>query len=174
MRIQGSIIDELRRDDILPKRMRAKVRTFQVARESLELEFRRAPTLSEVATYLGATLTDVREYEDLAAMSSGLVSLSMTGEDPSWLVLRSNIDRNEDEDVIAMRDAVKAALLCLTQRQREVLVMHYLEGFHKSEIADVLGIDRSRVTQLLHQGLRNLRAQMGASPIDAIGSPATD
>jgi len=31
----------------------------------------------------------------------------------------------------------------------------------KSEIADALGIDRSRVTQLLQQGLRNLRVELG-------------
>jgi RNA polymerase sigma factor FliA len=55
-RIQGSIIDELRRDDILPKRMRARVRAYQVAREALESELRHTPTLSEVAEYLGISL----------------------------------------------------------------------------------------------------------------------
>jgi RNA polymerase sigma factor (sigma-70 family) len=59
-----------------------------------------------------------------------------------------------------MRETVKAALLRITKRQRQVLVLHYLEGFQKSEIADALGIDRSRVTQLLQQGLRNLRVEL--------------
>jgi RNA polymerase sigma factor (sigma-70 family) len=60
-----------------------------------------------------------------------------------------------------MRETVKAALLRITKRQRQVLVLHYLEGFQKSEIAEALGIDRSRVTQLIHQGLRNLRLELG-------------
>ncbi len=52
------------------------------------------------------------------------------------------------------------ALLRLTERQRQVLVLHFLEGFKKSEVADTLGVDRSRVTQLIHQGLINLRLEL--------------
>jgi RNA polymerase sigma factor (sigma-70 family) len=59
-----------------------------------------------------------------------------------------------------LRDEVKAALLRLTERQRQVLVLHYLEGFQKSEVADILSVDRSRVTQLIHQGLYNLGVEL--------------
>lgn len=161
IRIQGAIIDELRRDDILPKRMRARVRTYQVAWESMQVELRRTPTLAEVAEHLGTTLTEVVELRDLAITSGYLTSLSMTGDDPSGLVAGSGIGPSERADVSATREMVKSALLRITERQRQVLVLHYLEGFQKSEIADALGIDRSRVTQLIHQGLRNLRTELG-------------
>ena len=82
-RIQGAIIDELRRDDILPKRMRARVRTYQVARETLEGELRHTPTLSEVAAYLGTTLAETIELDDHAAMSSYLVPLSLPATTPA-------------------------------------------------------------------------------------------
>jgi len=160
IRIQGAIIDELRRDDILPKRMRARVRTYQVARESLEVELRRTPTLKEVATYLGATVAEIMELDDVAATSNYLVPLSMVGEGPAGLLTGSGMEPSDAADLSAMRDAVKAALLRITERQRQVLVLHYLEGFQKSEVADTLGIDRSRVTQLIQQGLRNLRAEL--------------
>ena len=162
-RIQGAIIDELRRDDILPKRMRARVRTYQVARETLEGELRHTPTLSEVAEYLGTTLAETIELDDHAAMSSYLVPLSIAGDDPGGSMVGSGeaaIEPSEGAEQAAMRETVKAALLRLTKRQRQVLVLHYLEGFQKSEIADALGIDRSRVTQLLQQGLRNLRVEL--------------
>ncbi len=162
-RIQGAIIDELRRDDILPKRMRARVRTYQVARETLEGELRHTPTLSEVAEYLGTTLAETIELDDHAAMSSYLVPLSIVGDDPGGSMVGSGeaaIEPSEGAELAAMRETVKAALLRITKRQRQVLVLHYLEGFQKSEIADALGIDRSRVTQLLHQGLRNLRVEL--------------
>ena len=163
-RIQGAIIDELRRDDILPKRMRARVRTYQVARETLEGELRHTPTLSEVAAYLGTTLADTIELDDHAARSSYLVPLSIAGDDPGGSMVGAGeaaVEPSEGAELAAMRETVKAALLRLTKRQRQVLVLHYLEGFQKSEIADALGIDRSRVTQLLQQGLRNLRAELG-------------
>jgi RNA polymerase sigma factor for flagellar operon FliA len=163
-RIQGAIIDELRRDDILPKRMRARVRAYQVAREALESELRHTPTLSEVAEYLGISLADTMELDDHAAMSSYLVPLSMAGEDPAGSMVGSGqmaMEPSEGAEMSAMRETVKEALLRLTTRQRQVLVLHYLEGFQKSEIAQALGIDRSRVTQLIAQGLRNLRTELG-------------
>ena len=88
----------------------------------------------------------------------------MAGEEPSGSVVGSGpaaIEPSEVAELTAMREAVKAALLRISERQRQVLVLHYLEGFQKSEIAQALGIDRSRVTQLIHQGLRNLRAELG-------------
>jgi RNA polymerase sigma factor for flagellar operon FliA len=163
-RIQGAIIDELRRDDILPKRMRARVRAYQVAREALEADLRHTPTLGEVAEYLGTSLGEIIELDDHAAMSSYLVPLSMAGDDPRGAMVGSGqtaLDPSEGAEMAAMRETVKAALLRLTTRQRQVLVLHYLEGFQKSEIALALGIDRSRVTQLIAQGLRNLRSELG-------------
>jgi len=160
IRIQGAIIDELRRDDILPKRMRARVRTYQVARESLEVEFRRTPTMKEVAAYLGVSMTEVMELDDVAATSNYLVPLSMVGEGAAGLLTGSAIEPSEAADNAATREAVKAALLRITERQRQVLVLHFLEGFQKSEVADTLGIDRSRVTQLIESGLRNLRVEL--------------
>jgi RNA polymerase sigma factor for flagellar operon FliA len=164
-RIQGAIIDELRRDDILPKRLRARVRTYQVARETLEADLRHTPSLSEVAAYLGTTLAETMELHDHAATSSYLVPLSMTGEDPGGSIVGSGstaAEPSELAELSAMRETVKAALLRISERQRQVLVLHFLEGFQKSEIAQALGIDRSRVTQLIAQGLRNLRVELGS------------
>jgi RNA polymerase sigma factor for flagellar operon FliA len=159
-RIQGAIIDELRRDDFLPKRMRARVRTYQVARETLESELRRTPSANEIAEYLGATLAEVVELADLATTSSYLVPLSIAGEGSVRLLVSSRPEPSEGVESSMLREEVKAALLRLTERQRQVLVLHYLEGFQKSEVADILGIDRSRVTQLLHQGLYNLGIEL--------------
>ena len=160
IRIQGAIIDELRRDDMLPKRMRARVRTYQVARESLEADLHRTPTLRELAAHLETTMAEIMEIDDLAILSSYLVPLSMVGEDQTRFAVGSSVEPGEAAVRSSMRDTIKAALMRITERQRQVLVLHYLEGFHKSEIAETLGIDRSRVTQLIQQGLRNLRTQL--------------
>lgn len=160
IRIQGAIIDEMRRDDILPKRMRARVRTYQVAKESLEADLHRTPTLRELAEHLETTLAEIMEIDDMAVLSSYLVPLSMIGDDSIGPAKGTGVEPSEAADLAAMKEIVKAALLRITERQRQVLVLHYLEGFHKSEIAETLGIDRSRVTQLIQQGLRNLRIQL--------------
>lgn len=165
IRIQGAIIDELRRDDILPKRMRARVRVYQIAYESLESSLQRSPSFSELAQYLNTTVAEIVELDDLATTSNCLVPLSMTDSGTGTVLVGTRADPGESAELSAMRDAVRAALLRVTERQRQVLVLHFLEGFHKSEIADILEIDRSRVTQLIYQGLRNLRAELGDQPL---------
>ena len=60
----------------------------------------------------------------------------------------------------------------LTERQRQVLVLHFLEGMTKGEIADVLGVGRSRITQLMQQGLRNLQIELGLEVPDRRRRPA--
>jgi RNA polymerase sigma factor (sigma-70 family) len=67
----------------------------------------------------------------------------------------------EGAELAAMNDSVKAALRRLTERQRMALVLYFLEGLAKSEIADILGVGRPRVTQLVQQGLHNLRIELG-------------
>ncbi|HUW88199.1 MAG TPA: sigma-70 family RNA polymerase sigma factor [Candidatus Paceibacterota bacterium] len=161
IRIQGAIIDELRRDDMLPKRMRARVREYQVTREALELKLRRTPTFGEMAQHLGTTLVDIVELDDLSTISNYMVPLSMVDDGPGGLSASTWIDPNQSSDLASMHEEVKAALLRITERQRQVLVLHFLEGFQNSEIAEALGIDRSRVTQLIQQGLRNLRTELG-------------
>jgi len=161
IRIQGAIIDELRKDDILPKRMRARVREYQTTRESLETELRRTPTFSEMAKQLGTSVAEIVELDDLAAMSNYMIPLSMVDEEPGGLLNSLRINSSESAELASTHDAVKAALLRITERQRQVLVLHFLEGFQKSEIAEILGVDRSRITQLVHQGLRNLRTELG-------------
>jgi RNA polymerase sigma factor for flagellar operon FliA len=161
IRIQGAIIDELRRDDILPKRMRARVREYQTTRETLEAALRRTPTFGEMATQLGTTVAEIVELDDLATLSTYMVPLSMVEDAPGGLSATTWLDPNAGSNLASMHEEVKLALLRITERQRQVLVLHFLEGFQKSEIAETLGIDRSRVTQLLHQGLRNLRTELG-------------
>jgi RNA polymerase sigma factor for flagellar operon FliA len=52
-RIQGAIIDELRREDFLPKRLRARVQIYHATRDELESKLRRAPTIVEIAGEMG-------------------------------------------------------------------------------------------------------------------------
>ena len=73
----------------------------------------------------------------------------------------ANLSPIEGAELAVMNDAVKAALRRLTERQRTALVLYFLEGLPKSEIAEILGVGRPRITQLVQQGLHNLRIELG-------------
>ena len=170
-RIQGAIIDELRREDFLPKRMRARVQVFHAVRDDLESNLRRAPSIQEIAAGLGVDVPTAIELQGEAVSLTHLAPLTESGESSEGRVLGAAAAGPSPGDWVeseAMSSAVSAALRRLTERQRQVLVLYFLEGLAKSEVADVLGIGRSRVTQLVQQGLHNLRIELGQDNIAAV------
>jgi RNA polymerase sigma factor for flagellar operon FliA len=163
-RIQGAILDELRREDFLPKRLRARVQIYNVTRDDVTARLHRSPTIAEMADELGVSTDDAVKLHDEATVLTHLAPLVTGSETSEGRVLGaaspspSPVERAERTETL---EAVKAALRRLTERQRQVLVLHFLEGMTKGEIADILGVGRSRITQLMQQGLRNLQAELG-------------
>jgi RNA polymerase sigma factor FliA len=163
-RIQGAILDELRREDFLPKRLRARVQIYNVTRDDLTARLHRSPTIGEMAGELGVTLQETIKLHDDATVLTHLAPLvtgSAATEGHMLGAASPDPSPTENAEMTEAIETVKAALRQLTERQRQVLVLHFLEGMTKSEIADVLGVGRSRVTQLVQQGLRNLQLLLG-------------
>ncbi len=162
-RIQGAIIDELRREDFLPKRLRARVQVFHTTWDELESRLRRAPTIMEIAAELGVEVAEAIDLRDEATALTHLAPLTVGNEASEGRTLAAATtppSPSEGAELAVMNDAVKAALHRLTERQRMALVLYFLEGLAKSEIADILGVGRPRVTQLVQQGLHNLRMEL--------------
>ncbi len=163
-RIQGAIVDELRHEDFLPKRLRARVQVYYATRDELESRLRRAPTISEIAAELGVEVAEAIDLRDEATSLTHLAPLAEGNEAADGRILAastSGLSPSEGAELAVMNDSVKAALRRLTERQRTALVLYFLEGLAKSEIADILGVGRPRVTQLVQQGLHNLRIELG-------------
>ena len=160
-RIRGAIFDGLRELDMLPKRARVEVRDYFTAREEEETALHRPPTFDEVASRLGKPTSQVVQTGIYAAHASAVTSLSLLDSESQPELVDWVADPDETVELRWVAKSVQDGLKSLTERQRQALVLHYLEGFTKSEVAEVLGVDRSRVTQLIHQGLRNLKVELG-------------
>ncbi len=66
----------------------------------------------------------------------------------------------QHEPDVALREAVRTALLRLPHRQRAALALRFYAGLLDEEIADVLRCRRATVRSLVHRGLEALRGQM--------------
>ncbi|MGD9100243.1 MAG: sigma-70 family RNA polymerase sigma factor [Anaerolineae bacterium] len=62
-------------------------------------------------------------------------------------------------DAIAM-ERVRRALLTLTEEQRQIIVLKFLEGMSNAEVAEITGRTVGAVKSLQHRGLDALRAQL--------------
>ena len=115
---------------------------------------------------VGTTIARIHDLRAEAGSLTHLASLTEGGESSEGHPLGAGaaaLTPGEWVESMSMKESVKEALRRLTPRQRQVLVLYFLEGLAKSEIADILGVGRSRITQLLQQGLHNLRLELGLS-----------
>jgi RNA polymerase sigma factor for flagellar operon FliA len=167
-RIRGAMLDELRRLDHVPRSVRRKTRDLASARNQLAGELGRKPSDGEVAKALGVDLSTLWKWE--ADVDGALhVPLNRPDNDrnegsrsPADVLADSgpSIDEliGKEEDVQLLRDA----LMELKPQERTVLALYYLESLKLHEIADVLEVTESRVSQIRSKALGKLRERLKA------------
>lgn len=151
-RVRGAMLDELRRLDHLPRRMRARTDELNKARRDLGTRLGREPTTEEIATELDVDLEDVVGRE---ALSEPLLPLeSALGDLVS--------ERAADDDMVRQETlrALTLAIDALPQRLQMLLSLHYVEGLTYREIAHLLEVSEPRVCQLHGDALAKLRAAL--------------
>jgi RNA polymerase sigma factor for flagellar operon FliA len=163
-RIRGAMLDEVRRMDNLPRRMRAESNRVASAHRQLRQTLGRAATSEEVATSLGATASEVRELEVLALPMVPLDDLDGPDSAPS---------PEDNAHASERRAQLVAVLRDLPERLQVLLGLHYLECFTYREIAEVLKVSEPRICQLHAEALSLLRGRMTAEPLASSASPAS-
>jgi RNA polymerase sigma factor for flagellar operon FliA len=161
-RIRGAVIDELRRGDVMPRRMRRMARRIGDVIQNLEVQHGEA-TDDKVAEALGVTLEDYKQnLEQIVHVSVGALEL----DDDS---LMPTSDEASPEMQLAQRRAkakVRAALDKLEKRDLLILNLYYTEELTYTEIGEVMGITRSRVCQLHGRAIARMRSLISGGNID--------
>ncbi len=165
-RIRGAMIDELRSRDWAPRSVRARARQMAAAERELGSELGREPTARETAMRLGVDLPTYWRWKQ-DTDNTALVSLDQgpAGEPGAATPLELVADRTavaadddlDREEELAM---MRASLLAMPERERMVLTLSYYEELTLREIAEVLGVTESRVSQIRTQAVRKLRGRM--------------
>jgi RNA polymerase sigma factor for flagellar operon FliA len=161
-KIRGAILDSLRTADWAPRLQRKRARLIQSAVGNLEQRLQRAPKEEEVAAELGIS---VQEYQH---WSSDAHALTMTSLDSAT----SNEDGRDllqfvaDEDQILPSEMLERselgklvgrALERMPQSERTVLNLYYQREMTLREIARIMDLHESRISQLKTQGVARLR-----------------
>jgi RNA polymerase sigma factor for flagellar operon FliA len=162
-RIRGAILDELRRQDHVPRSVRRKARAINSAREQLARMGDGAPTDREVAACLGIDLQTLWAWQaDLESAVQVPLDQSATDDEsaptPAEVLTRNDADDVEerltgDQEAAALREA----LTHMKEQERIVLTLYYYEELKLHEIATILGLTESRVSQIRSKALANLR-----------------
>jgi RNA polymerase sigma factor for flagellar operon FliA len=164
-RIRGSILDELRSMDWVPRLVRARAHQLSRAKQSLEAHLGRKPRKEELAEELDM---DIEEFNRLQqdADAIGMVSLnSQYGEEEGEKDIRE-IDiikdkKSEDPTIEAQKRDLRDLLTKgLTRAERLIVVLYYYEEMTMKEIGATLDLSESRVSQMHSSILLRLKAQL--------------
>ena len=170
-RIRGSIIDELRTLDWVPRSVRSRARNIERAIRELEAKLSRAPTDEEIAARLGITTDELDESlidisrSSIAALDelwsvSGegdQISLLDTLEDPTGERPADMLDESETREILA--DAIAR----LPEREKLVVTLYYYEELTLREIGEVLSVTESRVSQLHTKAMLRLKSRLAGA-----------
>jgi RNA polymerase sigma factor for flagellar operon FliA len=163
-RIRGAILDSLRGLDFAPRQKRKQARQIEAAIAGCEQRLGRAPTEEEIAAGLGITVDAYREWiVELDHVQIGEFAAG-GGEVPETM-LRRLADNHENLPSVLLERAELERVLSdsisrLPKVERTVLGLYYREGLNLREIADVMTVHFSRISQLKSQAVLRLRTTM--------------
>lgn len=161
VRIRGEIIDHMRRSDWAPSSLRRKISAVNDAAEALENELSRSPTEEEIAAKLDMKPKDVRDVLEKSYMFNLVHFEDMLTE--TWTSIPGSADDESPEAFVENREVQSVLtdiVATLPEKERTVISLYYFEEMTLREIAEVLGVSESRVSQIHSKVLLKLRSQL--------------
>ena len=164
-RIRGSILDELRSQDWVPRLVRLKAHRLERAIRALEGRLGRNPNQAEIAEELEISLEELQAHQ-AEANAKTIFSLSEKWDDGDDDKELEKIEILADKksscpvDTIQQRDAMDTITSSLTKKERLIILMYYYEGLTMREIGEIMELTESRVCQIHSNVMARLKAQL--------------
>ncbi len=165
LRIRGSILDQIRKMDWIPRTLRQKQKKLEHAIGELESQLGRPATNEELSERLGMSVGDVEDLVNQAQIAN-LVSLDEYLDQGNEVKIEAGgVARFEQPEYVIERQELKAMLAeaidTLTEKEQKVIAFYYYEELTLKEISKILEVSESRVSQLHTKALRKIRDRMG-------------
>ena len=169
-RIRGSILDGLRVADPASRDLRRKNQRIQKLHHKLEVKLGRPVTDEEMAAVQGMNLAQwhraLNEVQSAGfdvstrTLSAGPTSRSVSRRiEPAFLA-------GDDPDPFDLcysceqREVLGRALSSLRERDRQIVMLHHQQGLTMRQVAELMSVDESRISQLHSAVLVRLKANM--------------
>ena len=164
-RIRGTIIDNIRRMDWVPRTLRQKNKQIENVIIKLEEELGRSPTDEELASALGLTPDEIVDLLRKSSIHS-LVSLDDFLEqnyEKSHVSLVTNSSDSPEELTEDKERKIKLAeaINNLKDKEKLVITLYYYEGLTLREISSIMKVTESRVSQIHTKAISRLQVKLG-------------
>ena len=165
LRIRGSILDQIRKMDWIPRTVRQKRKKIEEAIRQIETKTGKNATDEEIAKELGIAESELNEWQ-VQLNVTNVVSLNEFLEQGGEPVMdaKNNSHFVQPEDSIQeeeLKKVLKESMELLTEKEKKVILLYYYEDLTLKEISNILEESESRVSQLHTKALSKMRKKMG-------------
>jgi len=166
-RINGAMLDELRRQDWLPRSVRQRSKQIESAIHAIEKESGRSASDQEIAEHLGVK---TEAFHSMLEEAQGIQLVHSEDLSPRFedggradpLDTVASDEPNPLENLLCgeFKRCLVHAIENLPEREKLVLHLSYEQDLNFNEIGEVLNLTRGRVSQLRTQAITRLRAAL--------------
>jgi RNA polymerase sigma factor for flagellar operon FliA len=167
LRIRGSVLDELRKLDWVPRSIHAKARKVRDTLQALEQTKGAAPTDAEMAKALKISLSEYQQLlEEIRPATFVCLDAAINSENEDGPTQYESIADNSQENPVENTVRREVARLIaerleqLPEIQRKVLALYYFEGLRLREIAEAYDLTESRICQIHAQAILAIKAYL--------------
>lgn len=165
VKIRGAIIDMMRKQDWVPRSQRSLSKEVDEIYSALYAEYGREPSKEEMAAGMGISvdaLEKILEQRQSAMVLSyeEVINEKMQAATPMYT---NDADSETPESVVMQQEMVSQlaeAIESLGEKERLVVSLYYYENLKLKEIAQVMGITESRVSQIHSAAIIKMKHRM--------------
>jgi len=166
LRIRGSILDQIRKMDWIPRTVRQKQKKIDEAIKAIEMRTGKTASDEMIAEELGVSDEELLNWQSQLKVTN-VISLNEfveQGNEPVMDAHRNTHFVQPEENISQeeLKAKLQEALSGLTEKEQRVILLYYYEEMTLKEISMVLEVSESRVSQLHTKALAKMKKVMGA------------
>jgi RNA polymerase sigma factor FliA len=165
LRIRGSILDNIRKMDWIPRSVRKKQKLMDAAIQKVEVEYGIGTSDDLVARELNISLEELYKWQDQTSelsISSLEEFLDQGGEVKGE---RYTNERFDQPELVVEKEEMKVMMIKaiegLTEKEKRVITLYYYEELTLKEISLIMEVSESRISQLHTKSLKKMKEVMG-------------
>ncbi|QEP45162.1 RNA polymerase sigma factor FliA [Ectothiorhodospiraceae bacterium BW-2] len=164
IRVRGSMLDELRRNDWVPKSVHRKSRELTEAINRVEGRLGRDASDREVAAEMGLALEEyhkiLQDHTNCRMTSLETLTVDEEGDDPLERHASSDLTPSEHLIDFQFQEGLVDAIEHLPEREKLIMSLYYEQDLNLKEIGLILEVSESRISQLMSQAHGRLRSRL--------------
>ncbi len=165
LRIRGTILDQIRKMDWIPRTVRQKQKKIDEAIKQIEMRTGKTALDEEIAAELGLSDDELLNWQSQLKVTN-IISLNEyvdQGLEPVMDAKKNShfVQPEEKVQEEELRLKLAESLDVLTEKERKVILLYYYEDLTLKEISNILEVSESRISQLHTKALLKMRKKLG-------------